>query len=190
MKTKQTVFLRALETEDLERCLRWHNDPELYEWLGGTFRHVSRDAESAWLQARIRGAANEVSLAICLAGSRRHIGNIYLKNIDWVARRGELHVLIGDSAQRNKGFGEQAVRRLIRHAFDTLGLRRLHLEVLADNRPAMRLYEKCGFEGEGTLRRHAFKRGQWKDVLVMGLCDGGEAARRPLRSAAGGKRRE
>ena len=59
---------------------------------------------------------------------------------------------------------------LINYAFQDLGLLRLYLFVLEDNTPAMRVYEKCGFIVEGKLRRHAFKEGKFKDVLVMGIC--------------------
>jgi diamine N-acetyltransferase len=48
----------------------------------------------------------------------------------------------------------------------------LHLLVLEDNKPAIKVYEKCGFVVEGRLRRHVFKNGKFKDVLFMGLCAG------------------
>ena len=42
-------------------------------------------------------------------------------------------------------------------------LTRLGLEVYTDNEPAIRLYTKFGFEIEGTLRRSAFRNGQFVD---------------------------
>jgi RimJ/RimL family protein N-acetyltransferase len=61
------------------------------------------------------------------------------------------------------------VRLVVNYAFNQLGLRRIYLEVLADNASAIRLYEKCGFKVEGTLRRHVFKDGKLKDVLIMAV---------------------
>ena len=104
-----------------------------------------------------------------MAATGRHVGNIYLRNIDWTARHGELHIFIADKARRGRGYGSSALRQLIRHAFDTLGLQRIYLFVLKDNRAAVRAYEKCGFVVEGSLRRHAFKGGRFKDMLIMGL---------------------
>jgi len=166
----EPVRLRALELDDLERTWRWHNDPVLYETLGSPFRFVSRLAEEEWLRTRCAYGAADISLAICLTRTGEHIGNIYLRRIDWVARHAETHMFIGPRAQRGRGYGESALRQLIRYAFAMLGLQRLYLEVLADNVAAIRLYEKCGFEVEGRLRRHAFKNGRWCDMLVMGLC--------------------
>jgi len=168
------VFLRALEAEDVVRTHRWHNDPALYETLGGTFRHVSMAVEEEWLRKARLGSSGEVSLAICLREKGTHMGNVYLRDIDWVSRRAELHILIGEGTHRGRGFGEAAVRLLVRHAFRDLGLRRIYLFVLATNAPAIRVYEKCGFVVEGTLREHTLKGGAFRDVLLMGVLSGKE----------------
>lgn len=164
----EPVYLRALELDDLDRTYRWHNDQELYETIG-TFHYVSRATDEEWLRRKQSWSTEEVNLAICLTRSSDHIGNIYLRNIDWVARHGELRIWIGEPGQRSKGYGQAAVRLLIRHAFLDLGLLRLYLYVLEDNQRAIRAYEKCGFTMEGRLRQHFFRDGRFKDYLVMGL---------------------
>jgi len=164
-----TIFLRALELDDLDRLHQWHNDPDLYNTLIGTFRCISRDAEEEWLRKRQSFSPNEINLAICLVSDSQHIGNIYLRNIDWISRHAELHVFIGDKQNRSQGFGQEAVRQIIIYAFNELGLHRLHLLVLAENLPAIHIYEKCGFHVEGRLRSHVYKAGEFKDVLFMGV---------------------
>jgi RimJ/RimL family protein N-acetyltransferase len=59
---------------------------------------------------------------------------------------------------------------LTKHAFEDLGLMRIYLHTLASNSAAIAMYEKCGFVTEGRLKRHAFKKGVFEDMLVMGLC--------------------
>lgn len=166
----EPVFLRALESADLDKVHQWHNDPSLYGCLVGTFRHVSRESVESWLRQRQQFSNEEVNLAICAKKGRQHIGNIYLRDIDWIARRAELHVFIGEAAERSKGYGQAAVRLLLEHAFRGLGFQRLYLYVLEDNLAAIRVYEKCGFAIEGKLIRHSFKNGQFKNVLAMGVC--------------------
>jgi diamine N-acetyltransferase len=165
----EPVYLRSLEMADLERCHRWHNDPDLYQHLGNSYRPVSQKSEAAWLESKASWHQNEFNLAICLTASDEHIGNIYLRDIDWVSRRAELHIFIGDKTQRSKGCGQSAVRQLVRYAFDELGLQRVFLFVLEDNQAARRSYEKCGFQTEGTMQRHVFKNGQFKNLVVMGV---------------------
>jgi RimJ/RimL family protein N-acetyltransferase len=164
------IYLRALELDDLDRIHKWHNDPALYQTLGGAFRPISRAACESWLRKKIAYSTTELNLAICLTTTSQQIGNTYLRNIDWVARHAEAHIFIGDSEQRGKGYGTIARRLLIEYAFEKLGLMRLYVFVLADNQASIRMNEKCGFVLEGRLRKHAFKEGEFKDVIVMGLC--------------------
>jgi len=169
MKTDASIYLRPLTEEDLDRCHRWHNDSVLYATLVDGFRQVSRTAEREWLAKRLAHSTGEVNLAICLAPGGEHIGNIYLRPIDLANRRAVLGVLIGEEAQRGKGYGRQAIELVLEHAFKDLGLERVHLEVLANNARAIRVYERAGFRTEGRLRQHVFKSGRFQDVLVMGL---------------------
>jgi len=164
------VYLRALEVEDLERTHKWHNDPSLYKTLISNFRFVSRSAEEAWLEQKCAFSKNEVNLAICLKDTNDHIGNIYLRNIDWISRRGTLHIFIGDNENRGKGYGQSAIRQVISYALDELNLQRISIKILADNDVACHTYEKCGFTVEGTLNRYVYKNGQFKDVICMGFC--------------------
>src|ERR1035438_203259 len=108
-KTKSEVYLRPLAQDDLDRVLNWHNDAELYSSLGGHFRYVSREAETEWLRRRVE-ARDEVNLAICLSEPPDHIGNIYLRDINWVDRNAELHTFIAQREHRGKGYGSTAVR--------------------------------------------------------------------------------
>ena len=166
----ELIFLRALESTDLERTHQWHNDTSLYSTLGGTFHYVSLDVEKRWLQAKMQVSTQETNLAICLTSDRSHIGNIYLRDIDWVSRNAQVHLFIGDPDQRSRGFGQEAIQLIVQHAFEDLGLGRLYLYVLAENASAIHAYEKSGFSVEGNMKNHAFKNGTFKDVLVMGIC--------------------
>ena len=169
MATQPPIVLRALEEADLERTHRWHNDPELYSRLVNPFRFVSRTAELEWLRRKAGYSANEINLAICLRATGEHIGNIYLGEIDWVSRRAFLGIFIGSPEHRGKGYGQEAMRQVLAHAFADLHLNRVFLEVLVDNAPAIKVYERCGFAVEGRLRSHVFKNGSYQDVLVMGI---------------------
>ena len=164
------MYLRSLELGDLDRTMKWHNDPELYRSLVGTFRYVSRVAEEAWLTKKAAWSSEEVNLSICLTSNSRHIGNICLRNIDWVARHAEMAIFMGESRYRSKGYGGTAVKLLTRHALRDMGLVRLYSLVLEDNKASAHMLGKCGFLIEGKLRKHAFKNGKFMDVLLMGLC--------------------
>src|ERR1017187_3282464 len=174
MKTAETpesapVYLRALTLVDLPLVLQWHNDRALYANLGSPFRFVPRETEEQWFRHIIEDR-DQLNLAICIAGSDEHIGNIYLRDLEWISRRAEMHVFIGSTSHRRRGSGSKAIRQLLAYAFNDLGLHRIFLQVLAENITAINVYGRCGFVKEGLLRQHVFKQGEWKDVIIMGIC--------------------
>lgn len=76
---------------------------------------------------------------------------------------------------RGRGLGEALLRATLAHA-EAQGICRVVLEARADNLPAIRLYEKVGFQHEG-LRRCALRfDGVFHDGVQMALLQG-EAAR-------------
>jgi RimJ/RimL family protein N-acetyltransferase len=166
----EPVYLRALELDDLDRTHKWHNDQDLYKTLVGRFQYVSQVTEENWLRKKQVFSPDEINLAICLKDSSRHIGNIYLRNINWIARHCEVHIFIGDTTERSKGYGQAALRLVSKYALQSLGLFRLYAYILEDNMPSIKMFNKCGWIVEAKLRKHAFKEGRCKDVIVMGFC--------------------
>ncbi|QDT45936.1 Putative phosphinothricin acetyltransferase YwnH [Gimesia alba] len=70
------------------------------------------------------------------------------------------------SAYRGQGIGNQLLKNAIAHAWQQ-GLKRLELEVFADNEPAMRLYRKHGYQVEGVKRYARCLNDVYQDVVVM-----------------------
>jgi L-phenylalanine/L-methionine N-acetyltransferase len=71
-----------------------------------------------------------------------------------------------------RGVGSALMRALVDLADNWLNLRRIELEVNTDNPAGVRLYEKFGFEVEGTYRFHAYGGGRWTDSYFMGRLAG------------------
>ncbi len=166
----ESIYLRALEEGDLERTHKWHNDACVFELVAGVFRFVSRQAELEWLKRRISFSNTEINLAICLTSTGDHIGNIYIREIDWIARHGELTgIILGEPECRGKGYGSIALNLLLAHAFNGLGLLRVYGMARADHLASIRMMEKCGFVMEGKLRKHAFSQGEFHDLVMMGV---------------------
>jgi len=77
---------------------------------------------------------------------------------------------IGVMAQyRGNGIGKALLCHVIKHARET-GLKRLELEVFANNAVAIKLYEQLNFELEGTKRKARYINDRYEDVCFMALC--------------------
>lgn len=101
----------------------------------------------------------------------RYVGTIRLHGISWSDRKARLAVGIFDRRFWSRGYGTEAIRLLLRYAFDDLKLHRVELRVLAINARAIRCYEKCGFVREGLERESALIDGVWHDDVVMSILE-------------------
>ncbi|MCC5310582.1 GNAT family N-acetyltransferase, partial [Staphylococcus aureus] len=66
-----------------------------------------------------------------------------------------------------QGHGRAACEALFSYARQTLNLRKITLEVLADNERAIQLYQKLGFRKIGQLAEHYLQDQRWHDVVLM-----------------------
>lgn len=169
MTVGEKIRLRPIEREDLPNYVRWFGDPEVRRHLS-VYLPFSLAQEEQWfagLAERIN-SGRDVLLAIETADGV-HIGNIGLHAIDWKDRSTELGIVIGEKSYWGQGYGSDAIRTLLRLAFETMNLHRVFLRVDADNVRAIRCYEKCGFQREGTLRDAVFRDGRYYDQFLMSI---------------------
>ncbi|MBK8047376.1 MAG: GNAT family N-acetyltransferase [Anaerolineales bacterium] len=169
MLTGPRVTLRAFRRDDLEQLCRFNNDvavelagggdppyPQSLERLQAEF-----DAEAA------KGGRNGPGFAIEV--DDRFIGQCALFRFDDVAHTAELGITIGDKAYWGKGYGREAIALLLDYGFRLRNLRKIWLQVNADNERAQRAYRACGFVEEGRLRQHVWSNGRYVDLVQMGV---------------------
>ena len=96
------------------------------------------------------------------------VGSAVLFGFDRLAQHAEAGIGLLPEA-RGRGIGTQAITQLVEFGFVRCNLRRVHLQAIASNAGAVRAYEKAGFVVEGRLREHAWVRGAYEDIVVMGL---------------------
>lgn len=162
----QKTELHALEPEHLDAANDWINEHDITRFLT-LHQPVPRGATRAWYESMLNNK-NDYAFAI-YTKRKKHIGTIGLHNIDWKNRNAMLGISIGAPNSRSLGYGEDAIRTLLRFAFNELNLHRVALHVYAFNARAIRCYEKCGFKNEGAMREFIFREGAFHDALNMGI---------------------
>ncbi len=68
-----------------------------------------------------------------------------------------------------RGYGQDAVRTIVAYAFRDMNMRKVGLEVLADDARAVGAYRKAGFVEEGRLRQQSWYDGAYRDTLRMAI---------------------
>ncbi|AFL52271.1 RimJ/RimL family protein N-acetyltransferase [Sinorhizobium fredii] len=161
------LTLRRPTREDVDVRLALRRHKEIIEAYGGTF-----DPDAPFTrehaEAAIRYIEEQEYAWVIDAG--RFIGHVRFHSIDRQDRRAALAIGIDDPAYLGRGYGTEAIRLALTHAFST-GLHRISLRVLASNSRAMACYRKCGFVEEGREREAAFVNGGWEDDIIMGVLD-------------------
>jgi RimJ/RimL family protein N-acetyltransferase len=168
----EKVVLRALEKSDLPKLLAFNNDVEV-ELAGGGDPPMPQSMarlEADFEEHSRRGGRDGSSFAIEADG--KLIGQCGLRKeslVDDTAQTYELGIAIGDKAYWGKGYGRDAVRLLLMHAFRHRNAHKVWLRVNGPNERAIHSYLACGFVEEGRLRQHVWGDGQYIDLVYMGI---------------------
>lgn len=165
------IVLAPVTPADSAQLFAWINDRELVR-LHGPFRPVSEVEHQAWIDRAV--ADNGRTILAIRETPQRLVGLVQLVNPHAIHRSVELLIRIGDTGDRGRGLGRQAVELACRHAFDVLGMERVSLHVFEENRQAVAAYEAASFLDEGLMRRAAFIEGAWRNVVVMGRLRGAD----------------
>jgi RimJ/RimL family protein N-acetyltransferase len=167
----ELVDLRAVDRTDAATLQGWLNDPAVMRGWGASapatsLAEVQRQIEG-WIAEE--GTLGRPAALVIATPDGEAIGLVVLRSERLEARGVELSLLIGDAERWGQGLGTDAVQTVLDACFGGWNLHRVWLRSEAWNVRAHRLYARCGFRHEGTLRQAAFLDGRYEDVLVFGL---------------------
>ena len=163
----QRVVLRPLGPEHAEVFWRSLADPEIRR-LTGTHTEFRRDQIDAWLADR-SGHHDRLDCAIHRRTDDLYLGELALIELDPANETVGVRIALASAEVTGEGYGSDAMRTLLTHAFDTVGIHRVHLDVYAFNTHAIRTYERLGFAHEGRARDALLWDGLRHDALSMSI---------------------
>src|SRR4029079_8912775 len=120
------------------------NDPDVAWNVFGRHEARTLGEERAWLERESAKPENRFFL-VSRRDEDRPIGVTSLTEIGQPPGTATFRILIGAAADRRQGFGEEASRLVLDHAFGALGLDRVVLHVFEYNQGGRRLYRRLGF---------------------------------------------
>ncbi len=142
-QSAKRVYLRPLSESDAsEAYAGWINDPEVNKYL------ASKSATIESIRQYIKEKLSQPNVefyGIFTNDGDKHIGTTKLEPINLAEGHATIGILIGDKAFWGAGYGPEAMSRLMRHAFDDLGVKEVRLGVLSENQRGLKAYPKIGF---------------------------------------------
>ncbi len=163
------IYLRPLDTEDIDSFVLWTNDEEVRQYLS-RITPLNKVRERDFIEGLYKDD-REIVLGIALKENDQLIGNLALRRASMSFRQASLGIVIGDKSGWSKGYGTEALNLMMGHGFDELNLHRIYLTVISLNARAIRAYEKVGFKREGVFRDHQYRNGKYHDVYYMGILE-------------------
>lgn len=166
------VRLRRYRADDLPAIQRALRDPEVNRLTGsvhhsGPVPEVNAERLHQWYLSRAE-QTERLDLMVADLDSDRWAGEVVLNEWDPGNLSCNFRILMGPDSQ-NRGYGTEATRLLLGHAFEALALHRVSLEVYAFNPRAQHVYSSVGFVEEGRRREALRYDGQWVDAILMSI---------------------
>lgn len=160
------VLLRRSRPDDAESFAALMNDDAVYPQ---TMQLPYTDAALWRERLKDPGGPGSMDLSLVAVVDSRVVGSAGIHPAGPAVRRRHamsLGITVAHDWQ-GRGIGDLLMMAMCHHADHWLGVQRLELTVYVDNTRAVALYQKHGFEVEGTLRAFAMRNGVLVDVYTM-----------------------
>ena len=154
-----------------ERYVSWLNDPEVTRYLDSGRTPSTIETLRRYVH-RFEESATDLLWAIVDRESGRHIGNVTLSRIDWVHRKADTGLLIGEKGFWGRGYATEAWYLVADHAFRGLTLHKVLAGACVANIGSVNALKRLGFRVEGTARQEFYLDGSYLDVVRFGLLGG------------------
>lgn len=159
--------------KDAEVESRWSHDLDFLHRLGV---RPARPLSLAQVKKRYEQIEKDMDekksgyyFTVKLREDERMVGFVQIHWIEWPHGSGHIRIGIGDSQDRGRGYGTQAMQLLLNLAFNELNFHRLSASILEDNPDGLRFLRKFGFTEEVRRRQALLREEQRLDIIHLGL---------------------
>lgn len=167
LETKNLV-IRETIFEDCEAFAKWETDPDVTQFLSYEEDRTYEDVVEEWILSK--QDPTKLQFTIVRKDAGQPIGRVYISRIDSACDSLDITKLyLAGEENRRMGLGRELLRELLEYCFVYLHMERVTLDYYSGNKAASALYEKMGFQSEGTARNATKKNGKYYDLHLMSM---------------------
>lgn len=159
------IKLRRLSGEDNLKTFNWRNDERIFKWCRQN-DVLHADQHNKWFGSQSQDRSISMYAIESTEGATL-VGVCGFTSIDLINRHAEFSMYIGPEYHK-RGYGEAALRELVRKGFRDYGFNSIWGETF-DGNPAIKLFEKVGFKREGSRRDFYFRDGKFIDAHLVSI---------------------
>ena len=170
LKDGEILCIREATSDDASSLLmlidQVSTESDYLTFSPGEFEH-SKNEEAEFFEAQ-KNSANQIYIIALIDKEIIGLLNFSARNRKRIRHSGEFSMAVSKKYW-GLGVGSILVDCLIDWAKSTKIIKKINLRVRTDNIPAIRIYEKRGFEKEGNLQNEILIDGKYYDLFWMGL---------------------
>ena len=163
------IKLRIFNKKDIDKLISWITDKELcFQFAGHQFSYPLTEQQ---LLSSIEKMNNDIYLKVYSVFSENGdelFGHVELR-MDKNNNSGRVGKVIISEEYRNKGYGTQLIKEILKVGFVKYSLHRIDLVVFDFNKSAIRSYKNAGFKEEGLLRDSRKINNEYWSLLNMSI---------------------
>ncbi|NOU82172.1 GNAT family N-acetyltransferase [Paenibacillus sp. LMG 31459] len=172
--TEQQVYIRFPEdTDAVELTAMYKRNREFFEEhspdVPDEFYTEEYQRDRILKYKEDRAADDRYDFLVCHKADDRIIGTV---GLSFVVRGPLQSCMIGYSLDKDyngKGYMTEAVKQVVRYAFEELKFHRITGEASPGNPGSIRVLENAGFHKEGIAQRNVKIRGVWEDHQILAI---------------------
>ncbi|MFC3477525.1 GNAT family N-acetyltransferase [Halobacterium litoreum] len=162
-----SVDLCAVDEEDVEFLQRTVNSPAVWSNIGAR-KPLTEKQEREWYEERASADNGSVDFVIAVDGDA--VGSVGLEGVDDPNGSVEIGIFVAEE-HWGEGYGTEAAELVTDYAFDQHRRHRVVARVFEFNDASAAVWEKLGFELEGTHRDEMYLDGDYHDVRYYGVLE-------------------
>ena len=151
------IYLRLLEKKDIRILYKICNEEKVR-----IYNTIPSDIQNNNKIENLRKSLSIINEKNVLIGFITYKESNYCNNVY------SMGITIG-SKFWGRGYGQDAIKTLLKYLFGELNAIRVELEVIKCNVRAINCYKKCSFVEEGIKTSNVYIEGQYVDILIMGI---------------------
>lgn len=166
----ENILLRSLETSDAEQLFSAVNKhrSHLRPWLPWVDATTKPEHSLEFIQQSIARQSKQEGLALGIFFNKELIGGMGMHDWNHYLKKAQLGYWI-TKEHEGKGIVKACLEHFIDFLFLKVGLNKVEIQFMPENKRSAILAERTGFKTEGIIRDNYLLNGNYKDLVVTGL---------------------